>query len=106
MPQKLGFTGDGVEEGLVGRKNRRGAKSSPVQFNHWGSLGNRGLKAVGGEEAKRQGQEIELCGASAEPLMGGGDSKRLTGQRYGGWIAGRLEAGKPDRRSSYGLHER
>lgn len=61
---------------------------------------------MGGEEAKRQGQEIELCGAGAEPLMGGRDSKRLTGQRYGGWIAGRLEAGKPDRKSSYRLHER
>lgn len=95
-----------MEEGLPGRKNHTGVKSSPVHFIIGGPLGNKGLKAMGGKEAKRQGQEIELRGASAEPLMGGRDSKRLTGQRYGGWIAGRLEAGKPDRKSNYRLHER
>ena len=63
MPQRPSFRGDGVEEGLLGRKNRRGAKSSPVQFITGVPWGIKGLKAVGGEEAKRQGQEIELCGA-------------------------------------------
>lgn len=105
MPQRLGFRGDGVEEGLLGGKNRTGAKPSLVQFITEVPWRIKGLKAVGGEEAKRQGQEIEVW-SHAEPLMGGRDSKRLTGQRYGGWLAGRLEAGKPDRRSSYRLQER
>ena len=68
MPQRLGFRGDGVEEGLLRGKNRTGAKPSLVQFITEVPWRIKGLNAVGGEEAKRQGQEIKVW-SHAEPLM-------------------------------------
>lgn len=52
MPHKLGFRGDRVEEGLLGRGNFTRAKTSLVQAHHLGSWGNNGPKGRWGPSSQ------------------------------------------------------